>query len=89
MGFSTHPSVVILERGNYESWEKGILTQCRWLTIFSYLYDLILEPTTSKGKLAWDIIRDHIVGLILSSVDDDTMWAISDIDCPHPLWTRL
>jgi hypothetical protein len=89
MGFSTHPLVVILERGNYESWAKGILTHCRWLNFLPYLYDLIPEPATSEGKLAWDIIRDHIVELIVSSVDHDTVLAISDIDCPHPLWTRL
>lgn len=89
MGFSTHPSVVFLERGNYESWAKGILTHCRWLNILPYLYDLIPEPATLEGKLAWDIIRNHIVGVILSSVDSDTVWAISGIDCPHSLWTRL
>lgn len=55
----------------------------------SYLYELIPKPATLGGSVAWVVIIDHVVGVILSSVDHDTMWAISYIDYPHTIWNRL
>lgn len=89
MGFSTHPLVVIPEQDNYESWAKSILTHCMWINIFPHLYDLIPEPNILGRKIAWDIIRDHLVGLICSTVNFDTMCVVSDTICPYTLWNHL
>lgn len=54
-----------------------------------YLYVLIPTLDTPRILSTWVIISDHIVGVICSSVDLNTMYTVSDIKCPHILWKRL
>lgn len=89
MGFYVHPSVACLAKGNYESWRHGIVIHLRCLDMLPYLYGLIPEPATSRGKPAWDNFTDNVVGVICSSVDYGTMCSILDLECPRALSTRL
>lgn len=80
MGFSIHPFVIILDKANYKSWKKGIITHLRWIKILPYLYGLILESETPRRKSIWGNIIDHVLGVIGSHVDTYTMLVIADIE---------
>lgn len=89
MGFSIHPFVVILNKDNYESWKKGILTHLRWFKLFPYLYGLIPKLDIPWKQSIWGNNNDHVVGLIGTYIGVDIPVEISGIECPYTLWTNI
>lgn len=81
MGFSTHPSVVLYPKGNYESWHHGIPTHVKWIDMLPYLYQLILELVNPRGELPWSNIIEYFVGVICSSIDYDVRYVLFQTLC--------
>lgn len=78
-----------MTKDNYESWQKGILTHCRWLNILPRLYGLICELNKYWKNRVWSNKNDHIIGLFCCGIFREAYYQILGIRCSHTVSTKI